>query len=45
MVPAKKLVKHFAGLENARCANKVEHHLIDLMVMSYAQRLRGKILG
>jgi hypothetical protein len=29
-----KLVEHFSGLEDPRCAGKVEHRLIDILVIA-----------
>jgi hypothetical protein len=29
-----KLVEHFSGLEDPRCAGKVDHRLIDILVIA-----------
>ncbi len=39
-----KLVEHFSALEDPRCAGKVEHRLIDILVIAVCaqgQRMKG----
>jgi predicted transposase YbfD/YdcC len=38
---AKKLVEHFAGLEDPRCTGKVEHLLIDILVIAVCAVIAG----
>jgi predicted transposase YbfD/YdcC len=38
---AKKLVEHFAGLEDPRCGGKIEHFLIDILVIAVCAVIAG----
>ncbi|MGI4826882.1 MAG: ISAs1 family transposase [Janthinobacterium lividum] len=38
---AKKLVEHFAGLEDPRCIGKIEHLLIDILVIAVCAVIAG----
>ena len=38
---AKKLVEHFAGLEDPRCVGKIEHLLIDILVIAVCAVVAG----
>lgn len=38
---AKKLEEHFAGLEDSRCIGKIEHHLLDILVIAVCSVIAG----
>jgi len=38
---AKKLVEHFAGLDDPRCNGKIEHLLIDILVIAVCAVIAG----
>lgn len=38
---AESLVGHFSDLEDPRCLGKIEHHLIDIMVIAVCAVIAG----